>query len=411
MSIDTSQSLVQRDFDHSVVRWIMKGVGNPRIMVRLWNGDEFPITNERPVACLEFCQRRAVFELLRSPSLGFGECYTKGLIEVHGDLLAFMSEAAGAITRKREGSYYGPKIRSLLYAMCSKSLTRSRHNVRHHYDLGNDFYKLWLDERMVYTCAYYDTPAATLAEAQVAKLEHVCRKLKLRPGQKVIEAGCGWGALALHMAEHHGVNVLAYNNSSEQVTFARKRAVALGLDDRVTFVEDDYRNIDDRCDAFVSIGMLEHVGLADFKVLGELIKRSLKPEGLGLIHSIGRSHPYRMDPWIVKHIFPGGHVPSLSEMMAVFEPQRFSVLDVENLRLHYARTCESWLQNFEAVTDEVKEMYSEEFVRMWRLYLAGSAAGFQSGTLQLYQVLFAQRANNNVPWTRDYQYLEDSGVN
>jgi cyclopropane-fatty-acyl-phospholipid synthase len=292
--------------------------------------------------------------------------------------------------------------------MRSKSLTRSRHNVRHHYDLGNDFYKLWLDERMVYTCAYYDTPAATLAEAQVAKLEHVCRKLKLRPGQKVIEAGCGWGALALHMAEHHGVNVLAYNNSSEQVAFARKRAAALGLDDRVTFVEDDYRNIDDRCDAFVSIGMLEHVGLADFKALGELIKRSLKPEGLGLIHSIGRSHPYRMDPWIVKHVFPGGHIPSLSEMMAIFEPQRFSVLDVENLRLHYARTCESWLQNFEAVTDEVKEMYSEEFVRMWRLYLAGSSTGFQSGTLQLYQVLFAPRANKNVPWTRAYQYPESA---
>jgi len=410
MSIDTSQSLVQRDFDHSVIRWIMKGVGNPRITVRLWNGDEFPITNERPVACLEFCQRRAVFELLRSPSLGFGECYSKGLIEVHGDLLAFMSEAAGAITRKREGSYYGPRIRSLLYAMRGKSLTRSWHNVRHHYDLGNDFYKLWLDERMVYTCAYYDTPAATLAEAQVAKLEHVCRKLKLRPGQKVIEAGCGWGALALHMAEHHGVNVIAYNNSNEQVAFARKRAAALGLDDRVTFVEDDYRNIDDRCDAFVSIGMLEHVGLADFKTLGELIGRSLKPDGLGLIHSIGRSHPYRMDPWIVKHIFPGGHVPSLSEMMAIFEPQRFSVLDVENLRLHYARTCDTWLQNFEAVTDEVKELYSEEFVRTWRLYLAGSSTGFQSGTLQLYQVLFAPRANNNVPWTRDYQYLEDSGI-
>jgi len=410
MSIDTSQSLVQRDFDHSVIRWIMKGVGNPRIMIRLWNGDEFPVTDERPVACMEFRQRRAVFELLRSPSLGFGECYSKGLIEIHGDLLAFMSEVAGVMTRKREGSYYGPKIRSLLYAMRGKSLTRSWRNVHHHYDLGNDFYKLWLDERMVYTCAYYDTPAASLAEAQVAKLEHVCRKLKLRPGQKVIEAGCGWGALALHMAEHHGVNVIAYNNSSEQVAFARERAAALGLDDRVTFVEGDYRTIDDRCDAFVSIGMLEHVGLADFRTLGELIGRSLKSDGLGLIHSIGRSHPYRMDPWIVKHIFPGGHIPSLSEMMAIFEPQRFSVLDVENLRLHYARTCDTWLQSFEAVTDEVKEMYSEEFVRMWRLYLAGSSTGFQSGTLQLYQVLFAPRANNNVPWTRDYQYLEDSGI-
>jgi len=404
MSIDTSQSLVERDFDRSVIRWIMKCVGNPNISIRLWNGDEFPITEARPVACMEFRQRRAVFELLRSPSLGFGECYSRGLIEIHGDILAFMSEAAAAITRKREGSYFRPKIGSMLYALRVNSLNRSRHNVHHHYDLGNEFYKLWLDERMVYTCAYYDAPTSSLAEAQFAKLEHVCRKLQLRPGQKVIEAGCGWGALALHMAKHHGVNVVAYNNSRNQVAFARERATELGVDDRVTFVEDDYRNIDGRCDAFVSIGMLEHVGQANFKSLGALIARSLKPDGFGLIHTIGRSHPRRMDPWIVKHIFPGGHIPSLGEMMPVFEPHRFSVIDVENLRLHYARTCAAWLQNFEAVADQVEEMYDAEFVRMWRLYLAGSSTGFQSGTLQLYQVLFAPRANNQVPWTREYQY-------
>jgi cyclopropane-fatty-acyl-phospholipid synthase len=391
MSIDTSQRLAERNFNRSVVRWIMKQVGNPRISIRLWDGDEFAVTDARPVACMEFVERRVVFELLRSPSVGFGECYSKGLIEVHGDFLAFTNEISDAITRNREGRYYGPKLGSMLYAMRSNSLTRARHNVHHHYDLGNDFYKLWLDERMVYTCAYYDTPAASLAEAQVAKLDHVCRKLKLRPGQKVIEAGCGWGALALHMAEHYGVNVIAYNNSHEQVAFARERAASLNLDDRVTFVEDDYRTIDDRCDVFVSVGMLEHVGLFNFRTLGDLIRRSLKPDGLGLIHSIGRSHPHRMDPWIVKHIFPGGHVPSLSEMMTVFEPHR-------------------WLNNFEAVTDKVEGMYGKEFVRMWRLYLAGSSAGFQSGSLQLYQVLFAPRANKNVPWTREYQYLEGSGI-
>ncbi len=271
------------------------------------------------------------------------------------------------------------------------------------------FYKMWLDEQLVYTCAYYDTPAATLADAQVAKLDHVCRKLKLRPGQKVIEAGCGWGALALHMAEHYGVEVIAYNNSKEQVAFARERAADMNLDGRVTFVEDDYRQVDARCDAFVSIGMLEHVGLAHFRPLGALIKRCLKPDGLGLIHSIGRSFPNKTDPWIVKHIFPGGHIPSLSEMMSVFEPQKFSIIDVENLRPHYARTCATWLQNFDAVADKVEEMYDEEFVRMWRLYLVGSSAGFQSGTLQLYQVLFTPNGNNKVPWTREYQYLKGAG--
>lgn len=408
MAVESSRTFSESSFDRSLILWIMNRIGNPRISIRLWNGDEFPVTDARPVGCMEFRERRAVLELLRSPSVGFGDCYTEGLIEIHGDMLAFANEVTAAITNKKDSGYYGPKIRSLLYALRVNSLDRSRHNVRHHYDLGNDFYKLWLDERMVYTCAYYDTPAATLAEAQVAKLDHVCRKLNLQPGQKVIEAGCGWGALAIHMAEHYGVNVIAYNNSSEQVAFARERAAAKNLNGRVIFVEDDYRKVDERCDAFVSVGMLEHVGLANFRTLGALIKRCLKPEGFGLIHSIGRSFPDRTDPWIVKQIFPGGHIPSLSEMMRVFEPQKFSVLDVENLRPHYARTCASWLENFEAVADKVADMYDEEFVRMWRLYLAGSSAGFQSGTLQLYQVLFAPRGNNEVPWTREYQYPETS---
>jgi len=409
MAIESSRTVSESSFNRSLVLWIMNRVGNPNISIRLWNGDEFPVTDKRPVACMEFREPRAVFELLRSPSVGFGNCYTEGLIEVHGDMLAFANEITTAITKKRDSGYYGPRIRSLLNALRVNSQDRSRNNVRHHYDLGNDFYKLWLDERMVYTCAYYDAPAATLAEAQVAKLDHVCRKLNLQPGQKVIEAGCGWGALAIHMAEHYGVDVIAYNNSREQVALATERAADKKLSGRVTFVEDDYRKIDQRCDAFVSIGMLEHVGRANFKTLGALIKRCLKPDGFGLIHSIGRSFPDRTDPWIVKQIFPGGHVPSLSEMMRVFEPQKFSIIDVENLRPHYARTCASWLQNFEAVADEVAHMYDEEFVRMWRLYLAGSSAGFQSGTLQLYQVLFTPRGNNAVPWTREYQYPEIAG--
>ena len=409
MHIETSHRVSESSFDRSLIQWVMKRSGNPRISIRLWNGDEFAVTEERPVACMEIRKRRAILELLRSPSVGFGECFTQGLIEIHGDLLAFANEMTAAATRKLDKGYYGPKMRSWLYAMRRNSPDRSWDNVHHHYDLGNDFYKLWLDEQLVYTCAYYETPATTLADAQVAKLDHVCRKLKLRPGQKVIEAGCGWGALAIHMAEHYGVEVIAYNNSKEQLAFARERAAARKLDGRVTFIEDDYRQVDERCDAFVSIGMLEHVGLAHFKPLGALIKRCLKPGGLGLIHSIGRSFPNKTDPWIVKHIFPGGHIPSLSEMMSVFEPQKFSIIDLENLRPHYARTCATWLQNFDAVSDKVEEMYDEEFVRMWRLYLAGSSAGFQSGTLQLYQVVFTPNGNNKVPWTRDYQYLKGAG--
>jgi cyclopropane-fatty-acyl-phospholipid synthase len=404
MVLEVNQFRTEHRLDQHVARWFLSKAGNPNISLRLWTGDEISTPGSRPVGCLELRSGRALLELLRSPSMGLGECYRKGLLEVHGDILVVSNEMMAALVKKQAGRYYGPKIRSLLHAVKVNSKNKSRHNVNHHYDLGNDFYKLWLDERMVYTCAYFEKPTATLDEAQVAKLEHVCRKLNLRPGQTVIDAGCGWGALAIHMAEHHGVRVIAYNLSSEQIDYARQQAAAKQLGGRVNFLQEDYRDINTCCDAFVSIGMLEHVGLANYGHLGTLVHRCLKPGGFGLIHSIGRSHAAKADPWITKYIFPGGHMPSLSEMMRVFEPHRFSILDIENLRPHYARTCAIWLENFEAQAGHIAEIYGEEFVRMWRLYLAGSSAGFQSGTLQLFQILFAPKGNNKVPWTRKYQY-------
>jgi cyclopropane-fatty-acyl-phospholipid synthase len=404
LKVDAKQQVVENDLQRTIAGRCMTLVGNPRISLKLWNGSEYYFADGKPVAQMIVRDRSALPGLFRSPSLGFGEAYSRELIEIEGDFYEFINEISRAYSARTTRGYRIQQLRSWLAAARSNTLSRSRHNVHHHYDLGNDFYRLWLDERMVYTCAYYERPDTTLAEAQLAKLDHVCRKLRLQPGQSVIEAGCGWGALAMHMAEHYGVTVTAYNNSHEQVTYARAQAVSRGLSDRVTFVEDDYRNISGLCDAFVSVGMLEHVGLRNFRTLGEIIERCLKPGGLGLIHSIGRSNPRPPDPWIARYIFPGGHIPSLAQISAVFEPRKFSVLDLENLRLHYARTCRSWLQNFEAEADTVRQMYSEEFVRMWRLYLAGSSAGFRSGTLQLYQVVFAPRGNNEVPWTRHHQY-------
>ncbi len=404
MKADAKQQVVDSGFEATVARRCLELVGNPRISVKLWNGNEYCYCEGTPVAQMEIKDRSAFFAMLRSPPMGFGESYIKGLIDIHGDFYDFVNEISRGYSLKTTRRYRLQKMRSQLAALRPNTLSRSQDNVHRHYDLGNEFYSLWLDERMVYTCAYYPHAEATLAEAQLAKLDHVCRKLRLQPGQTVVEAGCGWGALALHMAEHYGVTVTAYNNSHEQVRYAKEQAKLRNLADRVTFIEDDYRNIIGRYDVFVSVGMLEHVGLRNYRTLGSIVAQSLKPEGLGLIHSIGRSNPRPPDPWIAKRIFPGGHIPSLGEMTAVFEPFKFSVLDVENLRLHYARTCRSWLSNFEKVSDRVRQMYSSEFVRTWRLYLAGSSAAFRSGTLQLYQVLFAPHGNNQVPMTRRYQY-------
>jgi cyclopropane-fatty-acyl-phospholipid synthase len=404
----TKQAISSNRFDRTVANWICAFVGYPRIAIRLWNGTEYYFGDRPRVGTMEFHTRRALVDLLISLRVGFGEGYSKGKIDIHGDMLEIFNEFSWSFARRGDRSYYLGKLHSLLGALRGNSLARSRDNVHSHYDLGNDFYKMWLDEHMVYTCAYYEQPDLTLADAQIAKLDHVCRKLQLKPGQDVIEAGCGWGALAMHMAEHYGVNVTAYNISREQVSYAREQAAARDLGKCVEFVADDYRTISQQCDVFVSVGMLEHVGRKNFRKLGGVINRCLKPGGLGLIHSIGRSHSTPSDPWITKRIFPGGYVPTLGEITSIFEPHKFSILDVENLRLHYARTCKEWLHNFEAVSDKVRYRYNEEFVRAWRLYLAGAATAFQSGTLQLYQIMFAPGGNNDVPWSRDYQYSQHS---
>jgi cyclopropane-fatty-acyl-phospholipid synthase len=220
----------------------------------------------------------------------------------------------------------------------------------------------------------------------------------------VVEAGCGWGTLALHMARNFGVRVRAFNISHEQVAYARERAAREGLTGSVEYVEDDYRNIQGPYDAFVSVGMLEHVGVSNYPTLGQVARRALNGRGRGLIHSIGRNFPAPLQPWIEKRIFPGAYPPALSEMSRIFEPWNLAILDIENLRLHYARTLHHWMALFERASERVRTMFDEKFVRMWRLYLAGSEAAFTTGTLQLFQVVFAPGESNDIPLTRAYLY-------
>ena len=237
-------------------------------------------------------------------------------------------------------------------------------------------------------------------------MDYVCRKVRLKPGERVVETGCGWGALARHMTRRYGVSVTAYNISREQVAEANRRAKAEGLEGQVIYVEDDYRNIRGEFDVFVSVGMLEHVGKAHYGKLGRAIDRSLTETGRGLIHSIGQNEPYPMNAWTERRIFPGAYPPTVREMMDVLEPPGFSILDVENLRLHCALTLRHWLARFEQHADEVHEMFHETFVRAWRLYLSPSVANFSTGALQLFQVVFARPQRNEIPWTRKRLYTE-----
>jgi len=378
-------------------------LGNPPLEFILWTGERIAPPGEIIVARVRVSNRATLLGILADPQVRFPDAYSEGRLEIEGDLVQLLETVYHS---GRNGPQPSP-VRRLVESLRRphvNTLSRSRENIHHHYDIGNDFYSLWLGQTMAYTCAYYPTPTSTLDEAQTAKMHHVCRKLRLRAGETVVEAGCGWGALALHMAQHYGVKVRAFNISHEQVAFARARAASLGMSSQVEYVEDDYRNISGRYDAFMSVGMLEHVGVANYAALGGVIARSIGPNGRGLIHSIGRNRPALLQPWIEKRIFPGAYPPSLAEMMQIFEPWDFSVLDVENLRLHYARTLRDWLALFETASGRVREMFDEKFVRMWRMYLAGSIAGFTTGALQLFQVVFAPRDNNEVPMTREHLY-------
>ena len=392
-----------------LLRRILRGVGDPNIELRLWNGAAVRpgAAHGEPLNRVIIRDRATLYGLMRDTQLHFGDAYSEGRLEVEGDLVQLLEAAyraasadlrKGVLARLVERLHGGPRRTR------QNTLTGSRENIHHHYDIGNEFYSLWLGSTMAYTCAYYPRPDATLDEAQIAKFDHVCRKLRLRAGESVVEAGCGWGGLALHMAQHYGARVRAFNISKEQIRHAREHARALGLDGRVEFVEDDYRNISGQYDAFVSVGMLEHVGVENYPVLGRLIRRVLPAHGRGLIHSIGRNAPGDLQAWIEKRIFPGAQPPSIGQFMQIFEPADLSVLDVENLRLHYAQTLRHWLELYEANAAQVRALYDEKFVRMWRLYLAGSIAGFTTGTLQLFQVVFAPSDNNDVPATRAHLY-------
>jgi cyclopropane-fatty-acyl-phospholipid synthase len=377
-SLDTQPRSAPTAVDRRLVTSLRGRFDESRIRIVLW--DEPDAKPSAGQAIVKIGDRSALWQLLLNPGLHFGDLYSAGRIKVFGDLLIVLDEAyrflAKIETRLR---WLGRK------RIQAPTLSDSKRNIHHHYDIGNEFYGLWLDrEALQYTCAYFAEPTMTIEQAQQAKMHHVCRKLRLEAGESVVEAGGGWGGFAIFMAKNYGARVRSFNISHEQIVYARQWAKREGVEHLAEFVEDDFRNITGTSDVFVSIGMLEHVGAGNYRELGELMRRTIGEEGRGLVHSIGRDYPAPLNAWISKRIFPGAYPPTLREMMDLFEDTGLSVLDIENIRLHYAETCRAWLARFEENVDAVRKMFDEAFVRAWRLYLAGSLKAFEHGTLQLF---------------------------
>ncbi len=384
----------------AVLRWL----GAPPVAIGLWNGETLsPARGAQPYGLI-LHHRAALHRLCRNPGRYLGELYSRGDIEIAGDLYALLCLLY-------QGFEQAMARHPVLAWLWRERRVQRRHyrssasRLRHHYDLGEDFFARWLDrEHRQYSCAYYPQPGLGLEEAQAAKMHHICRKLRLRAGESVLEAGCGWGGLALFMARHYGVRVTACNLSPAQLDYARARVRRAGLGARIELLEADFRELAGEYDAFVSVGMLEHIGPHHFGALGAVLERCLKPQGRGLIHAIGRNRPWPTNAWIERRIFPGAYPPTLREILAVLEPYAFSVLDVENLRLHYVRTLLQWRERFESQAQDIAAERGEPFLRAWRLYLCGSAAAFSTGWLQLFQVVFHRAHDNDLPWSRGHLY-------
>jgi cyclopropane-fatty-acyl-phospholipid synthase len=369
-----------------------------------------------PDVAIRLADKRVARDILADISLGFAEAYIDGRVPIERgdvmDLVALMR----ANSRWEEGRELAPptlprRLANRLghFAGSFNRPRSSRRNVAHHYDIGNDLYRIMLDEEhMQYSCAYWPEGAGegfTLGQAQEAKLAHIAAKLNLKPGNRVLDIGCGWGGMAIFLAQRAGAQVLGITLSEEQLALARERAAAAGVSDRVKFELVDYRDLAERGERFdriVSVGMFEHVGVPQFETFFRACARMMAEDGAMLLHTIGRmGPPGRTDAFTDKYIFPGGYIPALSETVAASEKVRLIATDVETLRLHYARTIREWYRRCMAARDQIVGLYDERFFRMWTFYLAGAATAFESATMCNYQIQYA-RDRHALPLTRDY---------
>lgn len=348
----------------------------------------------------------AARRLVTYPMLTLGEVYMDGGFVIENDDLRGLMElllqnrAAGnrnAIIALQE------TLNNLLRPLLQiNRRSKSRSNVAHHYDLNGDLYALFLDPDRQYSCAYFRSPDVPLDQAQIDKKHHIARKLCLQPGMRVLDIGCGWGGMALTLAQDYGAQVTGITLSQEQLSYAQARVQAAGLQDRIELRLQDYRDVTGSFDRVVSVGMFEHVGLPNYDMYFRKVHDVLTPDGIALIHTIGCwGRPGATNPWVTKYIFPGGHLPSLSELSPPFQRSGLVVSDIEVLRLHYALTLRHWYDRFMENIDKARALYDERFCRMWRFYLIGSEMSFRVYENAVFQLQFG-RHNDSVPLTRDY---------
>lgn len=384
--------------DNLMIQFLKKFDENP-FLIKI-NGKEVLVGEGKPAFVVRFNKSLDIKELRRSTSLALGEAYMRGDIEVEGDLFQALDQLLGQM-----GNFSLDKTALKKLIFTSNSKKNQKDEVSSHYDIGNDFYRLWLDDTLSYSCGYFKNPDDTLYDAQVNKVDYILEKLYLKEGMSLLDIGCGWGFLLIEAAKKYGINGVGITLSLEQHKKFSERIAEEGLEGQLTAELMDYRDLPKygkTFDRIVSVGMVEHVGRDNYDLFLSCADKVLNPKGLFLLHYISALEEHPGDPWIKKYIFPGGMIPSLREMISLAASHRFYVIDVESLRRHYTKTLLCWDKGFREHLDEVREMFDDEFIRMWDLYLCSCAATFHNGIIDLSQILMTKGVNNDLPMTRWY---------
>ena len=362
---------------------------------------------EKPIV-LKLLDQKLMQKLLINPDLYFGEAYMNGsLVIQNGTITEFLDLAFRNIGRG-DINFYGTVIKKIKgtfrYLTSFNKIVKSKENVAHHYDISEKLYDLFLDKNRQYSCAYFKNENDTLEEAQKNKMHHIIKKLNIKPNQKVLDIGSGWGTLALEIAKETNASVTGITLSENQFEYSKNKAKEMNLSNQVEFKLIDYRQLNEKFDKIVSVGMFEHVGRKFYRTYFNTVSKLLNEKGIALIHTIGSTMPPRdPQPWITKYIFPGGYTPSLSEAVKPIEHSGLIISDIEVLRLHYAHTLRHWKERFLSKKDAVLDMFDEKFFRMWEFYLASCEMAFKWGDQVVFQFQLT-KDNTSVPNTRDYIY-------
>lgn len=391
-------NIIERDF---LKKYLNQFNQNP-FLVNIKDGESFVVGEGEPKFEIMINASIPKSELLSSTSLALGEAYMRKDLEIKGDLYTALNFFLGQMSQFHVNTRI---LKNLFHpSICAKA---QKKDVQSHYDIGNDFYSLWLDETLSYSCGYFKTEQDSLYQAQLNKVHLTLSKLNLKENMTLLDIGCGWGFLLIEAAKKYKIHGVGITLSEEQAKKFQQRIKEENLENYLEVKLMDYRELHKsnlEFDRVVSLGMLEHVGRENYDLFIKNINSILKPSGLLLLHYISGRIENDGDPWIKKYIFPGGFIPSLREMIHICSDYDYYTVDVESLRHHYNRTLLCWNDNFQHNIDKIKEKFDDKFIRMWQLYLCGCAAGFNNGVVDVHQIIFTKGVNNDLPMTRDYLY-------